>query len=502
MDKVKNVFPDDFLWGGATAANQCEGAWNVDGKGESIADHMTAGNRTSPRRFTKQIEEQASYPSHEGIDFYHNYKEDIALFAEMGFKMYRLSIAWTRIYPNGDDESPNEKGIAFYRSVLEECRHYHMEPLVTISHYEIPYHLCEKYNGWANREVIEFYLRYCKTIFTEYKDLVTYWITFNEINSLTSRFGTMLSGGILQEDGANMFSLLASQESLSDKSLRFSALHHQFLASARAVTLAHELNTENKVGCMLAATSIYPYSCNPDDLLLAQQQMNINCWLCGDVAVRGEYPPFARRYFEEEHIQVLTQKEDERILSEGKVDFFSMSYYVSRCASVNQNMKKTAGNMLMGIPNPYLKESDWGWTIDSKGLRYVLNEIYGRYQIPIMIVENGLGAKDTLESDDCIHDPYRIDYMKQHIIQMSEAIHDGVKLIGYLPWGCFDLVSASTGEMEKRYGMIYVDKDDAGNGSLRRIKKDSFYWYQNCIKTNGKTILESWDEDDQKADNN
>lgn len=485
-----NVFSENFFWGGATAANQCEGAWKEGGKGASIADHMTGGSKTCPRTFTKTIEDGRFYPSHEAIDFYHHYKEDIALFAEMGFKMYRLSIAWSRIYPNGDDAEPNKEGVEYYRGLFEECRKYGIEPLVTISHYEMPYHLCEAYNGWADRRVIDFYLNYCKTIFTEFKGLVQYWLTFNEINILCFPFGGMMAGGILPKENSTQLDFLAGEgkERAEEANMRFNALHHQFVASAKAVKLAHEINPENKVGCMIAGMCSYPYTCSPDDQLANQKQIQLGNWLCGDVQVRGEYPHFAARYFDENGIKIEFADGDAEALKNGCVDFYSFSYYTTGCTSSDPDILKKSGNMMMGVPNPYLKASEWGWTIDPKGLRYYLNEVYARYRVPVMIVENGLGANDVVEPDGSIHDDYRIDYLRRHVEQMAQAIKDGVDLIAYTPWGCIDLVSASTGEMAKRYGFIYVDKDNDGNGTLARIRKDSFYWYKKCISSNGTDI--------------
>lgn len=490
MTQAGKAFPKGFFWGGATAANQCEGAWNEGGKGPSVADYMTAGTKTTPRRFTRTLEEDANYPSREAIDFYHRYKEDIALFGEMGFKMFRLSLAWSRIYPNGDDAQPNAEGIAYYRSLFEECHQYGIEPLVTISHYEMPFHLCEAYNGWADRRVIDFYLNYCKTIFTEFRGLVKYWLTFNEINSLTFPFGGLLAGGILPGGSSATFDFAAaSEEDAAQTNLRFNALHHQFVASAKAVKLAHEIDPENHVGCMIAGICTYPYTCSPDDILANQRDMEISTWLCGDVMVRGGYPYFAKRYFDEHGVKIEFAEGDAEALREGHVDFYSFSYYFTGCIPADPDtLKKASGNALMGIPNPYLKTSEWGWTIDPKGLRYYLNEIYGRYGVPVMVVENGLGADDVPAADGAIHDDYRIEYLRQHVEQMREAVADGVNLIGYMPWGCIDLVSASTGEMKKRYGFIYVDKDNDGNGTLERRRKDSFFWYQKCIASNGAEL--------------
>ena len=478
-------FPKGFLWGGATAANQFEGGWREDGKGDSVCDHMTGGTATTPRYFTNTIKEDTYYPSHEAVDFFHRYKEDIALMAEMGFGVFRLSINWTRIFPRGDEETPNQRGLDFYRSVFEECKKYGIEPLVTISHYELPYHLMDEYSGWTNRKCIDFFLHYCKVLFEEYKDLVKYWLTFNEINCLIMGVGDILSAGIKCEGGpAQVLGLPSTREQLAN---RFQALHHQFIASAKAVKLGHEINPEFQIGCMVAGGAIYPYTCNPDDILKAQQDMRMN-YFCGDVQVRGEYPHFSNRMFEEMGISITMEEGDADILKEGTVDFYSFSYYMSTCSTVDSEALKAAGNVVMGVNNPYLKSSDWGWQIDPKGLRYLLNELYGRYQIPMMVVENGLGAVDKVEEDGSIHDHYRIDYLREHIKQMEEAIGDGVDLIAFTPWGCIDLVSVSTGEMKKRYGFVYVDKDNDGNGTLDRIRKDSFYWYKEVIATNGETL--------------
>ena len=476
------ILSKDFLWGGATAANQFEGGWNVDGKGSSTSDMLTAGTHTIPRKITKETIDGLNYPSHEAIDFYHRYKEDIKLFAEMGFKVFRMSIAWTRILPNGDDKEPNEAGLKFYDDVFDELKKYNIEPLVTISHYEMPFNLTKKYNGWASRNVIDFFVNYCNVIFNRYKDKVKYWLTFNEINCGTMPMGGYLGLGILNEGTEDFL------HQNDNKQIRFQALHHQFVASAKAVKLGHSINKDFKIGCMIAHMTTYPYTCNPDDILLAQKKNQLANDLCGDVQVRGEYPFFAKRYFEENNIVLDITEEDKKILKEGTVDYYTFSYYMSNCESASGDEDKTSGNLLGGIKNPYLEASDWGWQIDPKGLRYTLNELYGRYNIPLMVVENGLGAFDKVEEDGSINDDYRIEYLKDHIIQMKEAVKDGVDLIGYTPWGCIDLVSASTGEMEKRYGFIYVDKDNAGEGTLDRKKKKSFEWYKNVIKTNGEEL--------------
>lgn len=479
---IKTLFPKDFLWGGATAANQFEGGWNADGKGPSTSDMLTGGTHTVSRRVSKKIEEGVHYPSHEAIDFFHRYKEDIALFAEMGFKTFRMSINWTRIFPTGMEMEPNEAGLKFYDNVFDELLKYNIEPLVTISHYEMPFGLTEKYNGWAGREVIDCYTRYAETVFNRYKNKVKYWLTFNEINVGTMALGGYLGLGILNEGTTNFI------EQVDVPQLRFQGLHHQFVASAKAVKLGHAINPEFKIGCMIAYMTTYPYTCNPDDILLAQEKMKMHNHFCGDIHVRGEYPYYAKRYFEENNIEIKIETGDLEILKEGTVDYYTFSYYMSSCESADPTLEGIGGNLLGGVKNPYLKASDWGWQIDPKGLRYTLNEIYGRYEIPMMVVENGFGAFDKVEADGSINDTYRIDYLKEHIIQMGEALKDGVELWGYTPWGCIDLVSASTGEMEKRYGFIYVDKDNKGNGTLDRKKKDSFDWYKKVIATNGEEL--------------
>ena len=475
-------FRKDFLWGGATAANQFEGAWNIDGKGPSCADMCTGGSHTRSKRITREIEEGTFYPSHEAIDFYHRYKEDIALFAEMGFKVFRFSIGWSRIFPNGDDAMPNEAGLQFYDNVINECLRYGIEPLITISHYEVPFALCKKYNGWASREMIDIFSKYCEVIFKRYKGRVKYWLTFNEINSATMPMGGFLSQGILNE-GTTDFN-----NQVDIPQLRFQGLHHQFVASAKAVQLAHEIDENYQVGCMILYATTYPYTCNPDDVIEAQKKNRIMNYFCGDVQVRGEYPTYMNRYFKENNIEIKVEDGDEEILKNGCVDFYTFSYYMSVCATTDEKALQGNGNILGGATNPYLKASDWGWQIDPKGLRYSLNEIYDRYQIPMMIVENGLGAYDKKEEDGAINDDYRIEYLKAHIEQMKEAVEDGVDLIGYTPWGCIDLVSASTGEMAKRYGFIYVDKYDDGSGDLSRSKKKSFNWYKQVIASNGENL--------------
>jgi 6-phospho-beta-glucosidase len=477
-----SVFSDNFLWGGAVAANQCEGAWDADGKGISASDVCTGGSHIRSKRITRTLEPDTFYPSHEAIDFYHHYKEDIALFAEMGFKVFRFSIAWTRIFPTGMEETPNEEGLTFYDRVIDECRSHNIEPLITISHYEMPFALTEKYNGWSSRECVDLFVKYAVTLFKRYKGKVKYWLTFNEINAGTMPMGGFLSLGILNE-GTSDFN-----NQVDNPKLRYQGLHHQFVASALAVKAGHEIDPDCKIGCMICHITTYPMTCNPDDILEAQKRNQILNQFCGDVQVRGEYPKFMDRYFKENEIEIKMESGDLEIIKEGCVDYYTFSYYMSNCASADPDLEKTSGNLMGGAKNPYLESSDWGWQIDPKGLRYTLNELYGRYQIPLMVVENGLGAYDKKEEDGSIQDDYRISYLKKHIEQMREAVADGVDLMGYTPWGCIDLVSASTGEMAKRYGFIYVEKYDDGTGDLSRKKKKSFEWYKKVIETNGEVL--------------
>ncbi|MCR4943689.1 MAG: glycoside hydrolase family 1 protein [Clostridium sp.] len=465
-------FPKSFLWGGATAANQFEGAYNEDGKGLSIQD-------IAPKGVMGPITEVPTEDNMKliGIDFYHRYKEDIKLFAEMGFKTFRLSIAWSRIFPNGDDEIPNEKGLEFYDKVFDELQRYGIEPLVTLSHYETPLNLSKKYNGWANRDLIGFYERYVRTVFTRYKDKVKYWLTFNEINSAIH--APYMSAGIWTD-----------KSELSKQDL-YQAMHHELVASALAVKIGHEINPDFKIGCMILGIPVYPLTPHPDDLI-EKMRVERESLFFADVHARGKYPRYMNRLFKENNIEIKWHEDDAEILS-NVVDFISFSYYMSSCATADEEKKKAgAGNLLAGVPNPYLKASEWGWQIDPKGLRLILNELYDRYEKPLFIVENGLGAVDELVTDEngnkTVNDDYRIKYLNDHLVQVAEAIEDGVELMGYTTWGCIDLVSASTAELKKRYGFIYVDRHDDGSGTLERYKKKSFNWYKEVIATNGKSL--------------
>ena len=473
------AFPKGFYWGGATAANQLEGAWNVDGRGASVDDHFLGGSVSTPREITIDIDPDRFYPNHDGIDFYHRYEEDIELFAEMGFNMFRLSISWSRIFPNGDDEAPNEAGLAFYDRVFDCLREHDIEPLVTLSHYEMPYALVEKYNGWESRELVELFERYCATVFERYKDKVTYWLTFNEINCGTSEMGALFETSMIRG-----FEGPASKVVVTPQQC-FQALHHQFVASGRVVRLAHEKYPQFKIGNMECFILSYAATCDPADILANQAEMRRMNWYCGDVQVRGHYPSYAKRFWRENGIELDIHEGDLDDIREGTVDFYTFSYYMSTIVGTHDDVEMAQGNMTFGGKNPYLESTDWGWQIDPDGLRFALNEIYDRYQIPLMVVENGMGAKDEVTADGKIHDDYRIAYLKKHVAAMAEAVDDGVDLIGYTWWGPIDLVSAGTGEMRKRYGFIYVDKHDDGTGDYSRIRKDSFYAYQQIIESNG-----------------
>lgn len=480
----RKVFPEGFLWGGATAANQCEGAYDSDGRGLSNVDVIPSGpDRMKVSRGEMKMLECESgyaYPSHEAIDFYHHYKEDIAMFAEMGFKCFRLSISWTRILPNGDDDVPNESGLEFYESVFKECRKYGIEPLVTIDHFDTPMSLIKRYGGWRDRRMIDAFMKLCKTIFTRYKDLVKYWITFNEINMLLHM--SFMGAGIVFDENENK------------EQVKYRAAHHELLASALAVKLAHEIMPDCKVGCMLAAGNFYPYSCKPDDILDSIEKDRDNYFFT-DVQARGAYPVWALKRIERAGIENVISGNDEKILAEGTVDYIAFSYYSSRCTTADPEIfakhAKPGNAVFRSVINPYLKNTEWGWQIDPLGLRITANTLFDRYNKPLFVVENGLGAVDRVEADGKIHDAYRIEYLRQHLLALRDAItEDGIPVMGFTAWGCIDLVSASSGEMKKRYGMIYVDKDDSGKGTLKRIRKDSFYWYKGVIESDGASLDE------------
>jgi len=471
--------PENFLWGGATAANQCEGGYLEGNKGLGTVDVIPAGEHRRAVMLGKMhyndLPKDTYFPSHEAIDMYHHYKEDIELFAEMGFKCYRFSFSWSRIFPTGMETEPNEEGLKFYEDLIDELLKYNIEPVVTICHFDLPLALEEKYGSWRSREVIDAYLRYCEVIFKRFNGKVKYWMTFNEINMLMHL--PFIGAGIMFREGEN------------EIQVKYQAAHNELVASALATKLAKEINKENQIGCMLAAGQFYPYSCRPEDVFDAMEKDRNNYFFI-DVQARGEYPGYAKKFLERNNIKIEMGPEDEKILKENTVDYIAFSYYSSRLTSTDPNAGvKTSGNVISTFKNPHLKASEWGWQIDPLGLRITMNSLYDRYQKPLFIVENGLGAVDIPDENGYVEDDYRIDYLRQHIKCMIDAVEiDGVDLMGYTPWGCIDLVSASTGEMKKRYGFIYVDKDNEGNGTLKRSKKKSFDWYKKVIATNGEEL--------------
>jgi len=486
---VKKSFPENFLWGGATAANQIEGGFNVNGKGISVSDCYSFDSLMSKEHWSDQFKRMTHvqvnealnqdsrlyFPKRKGIDFYGRYKEDVKLFAEMGFRCYRMSIAWTRIFPNGDEKEPNAEGLAFYDKVFDELLKYGIEPVVTISHYEIPLHLTLEYGGWTNRKIVDFFVRYAKCLFERYKGKVKYWMTFNEINSVVKH--PFISIGVIEEGNQHLIQAV------------FQGAHHQFIAGALATNYCHEIIPEAKMGCMISYQMPIPYSCDPDDIQCAMDEQRKTLFF-SDVQVRGSYPSYAARMFKKMGVKVLVEEKDEEILSNNTADYIACSYYMSTAASAHpEKFNKVQGNLLNnGVKNPYLNCTEWGWQIDSKNLRVALNQLNDRYQKPVFIAENGLGAIDKIEEDGTIQDDYRINYIRDHLLQVKEAIKDGVDVFGYTTWGCIDCISASTSQISKRYGLIYVDLDDDGNGTMKRSKKKSFYWYKQMIETNGEKL--------------
>ncbi|KIL18771.1 glycoside hydrolase family 1 protein [Bacillus safensis] len=487
MKELKKGFSDNFLWGGATAANQIEGAYLEGGKGLSTSDfaaykdpyaqgkvnNFTFDVSSAELNKYKENPDAFDFPKRRGIDFYHRYEEDIALFAEMGFKVFRLSISWARIFPTGLEDKPNEEGLAFYDKVFDECAKYGIEPLVTMSHYEMPITLTEKYNGWMSRELVPLFEKYARAILERYKNKVKYWITFNEMNM---NLNSLYTGAGILED-------------LVDHKLQaaYQASHHQFVASALTVKAAKEIIPDVQIGCMINQIEAYAKTTKPEDQLQAVKSNQLNMFY-PDVQARGEYPTYMVKYFADNQIKLDIEEQDEQILKEGTVDFVAISYYMSHVAEAREDAAELAGTFDSPIKNEHLELSQWDWPIDPMGLRISLIKLYDRYQKPLFVCENGLGARDTLTQDGKIHDDYRIDYLKKHIEQMKEAVKEGVDLMGYTPWGCIDLISCGTSQMTKRYGLIYVDQDDLGNGTLNRYRKNSFFWYKNVIASNGEDL--------------
>ncbi|MGN0324216.1 MAG: 6-phospho-beta-glucosidase [Lachnospiraceae bacterium] len=474
------MFPKDFLWGGAVAAHQIEGGWQEDGKGLSICDVLTSGANGVPRQITDKVYPDKHYPNHEAVDFYHHFKEDIALLAEMGFKCFRTSIAWTRIFPNGDEDQPNEAGLLFYDQLFDELLKYNIKPVITLSHFEMPLHLAKVYGGFRNRKVVDFFVKFAKVCFERYRDKVEYWMTFNEINNqmnYTNDIFGWTNSGVIFSDFAN------------PEEVMYQCAHNELIASALAVKAGHEINANFKIGCMIAMVPIYPYSCRPDDVMLASEEMHMR-YFFSDIHCRGHYPAYAKKFLERKGFHIHIEPEDEQILADGTVDYIGLSYYMSNV--VNSQAHTDVSNSLNAsspytVENPYARTTDWGWTIDPVGLRYALSQLYERYEKPLFVVENGFGAFDKLNADFTCNDSDRIAYLSAHIKEMEKSITlDGVDLLGYTPWGCIDLVSFTTGEYRKRYGFIYVDKNDDGSGNEKRYRKKSFYWYKDFIHSCSK----------------
>lgn len=476
---TKYVFPEGFLWGGAIAAHQAEGGYLEGGKGLTTADLMPIGQKRwdilMGNLTSFKPQEGEFYPSHEAIDFYHRYKEDIALFAEMGFKALRLSISWARIFPNGNDEQPKEEGLKFYDEVFNELLKHDIQPVVTMSHFDVPLYLVKEYGSWSNRKLIQFFETYAKTLLNRYKNKVKYWMTFNEINMLLHM--PFVGAGLVFKEGDNMLQI------------QYQAAHHQLVASALAVKACHEIIPDAMIGCMLAAGVTYPYTCKPDDVQKAMDKDRESYFLV-DVQSRGEYPGYVKRFLKENNLTIEMEAGDEELLKKHTVDYIGFSYYGSRATSTDPEILKTitSGNVFSSVENPFLENSEWGWPIDAKGFRITINQLYDRYQKLLFVVENGLGAIDVINSEGEVNDDYRIDYLRKHLKEMGEAIQDGVEILGYTSWGPIDIISNTTGEMKKRYGYIYVDKDNDGNGTLNRMKKKSFDWYKNIIATNGAVL--------------
>ena len=461
---------EGFLFGGALAANQCEGGYNLDGKGLSIADVVRGSQQGIPRQVVEKIHEGVYYPSHEAIDFYHRYKEDIALFAQMGFKCLRMSISWARIFPNGDDEIPNECGLQFYDKVFDELLKYNIQPIVTLSHFETPLHLVEAYGSWRNPKLIDFYVKYANVVFKRYKDKVIYWMTFNEINETMNKKDPFLQAGLKFKEDEN------------DKKVKVIASHNMFIASAKVVDLGHRINPNFKIGCMIQYTPAYTKTCHPNDAL-AKRFYNIQNYYYTDVMVKGEYTSLCYSQLKRLGVDLTISKEEQEILKKGKVDYIAFSYYFTYVVSYDENQ------FVIDKKNKYLQTGQWNRTIDPIGLRVALNELYDRYQVPLFIVENGIPLDDKIDGNNEIIDEERIAFFRNHIMQIKKAIHeDFVNVIGYTTWGPIDIVSVSTGEMNKRYGFIYVDKDNSGKGTLQRFKKKSFSWYKKVIESNGECL--------------
>jgi len=445
-------FPENFLWGVSLAAHQCEGCFEGDGKGRGISEKEEFHNPMS--------------------DFYHRYAEDIEKLSELGIHAFRMSIDWSRIYPDPWGE-PNPIGISYYRDLLTKLKEKGIQPIVTLSHYEMPY-LISKINGFTSKESIDLFMKYVRTCYENFGDLVHYWLTFNELNCEHMPGHNKMNGIISDENHLEW---------------DYVALNNKLVCSALAVKLLHEMYPDAEIGNMIGYFPIYPQTSNPKDFLKMMQKTNLLHHICLEVQCNGRYPYFAEAYFRQNNIDIQLTEEEKEILKEGTVDFISMSYYCSNVVTYKYDMPRRSGNQIGGIDNEYLSKNEWGWTIDPEGLRIVLNDCYQRYQKPIIIVENGLGAYDRKEEDNAIHDDYRIEYFHNHLTELAKAVvEDGVDVFGYCLWSAIDIVSVSANTISKRYGLIYVDADDDGNGSFDRFRKDSFYYYQKVVASNGESI--------------
>jgi len=489
---MKHTFPKGFLWGGATADFQYEGGFGEGGRGISSQDFVTDGSVSKKRQITLKLADGTRgtvnslesfpdgaeaemyddqyYPSHQAVDFYHHYQEDIAFMAELGFNVFRFSICWSRIYPHGDDDEPNKEGLKFYRQVIDECHKYHIEPLITICHDEMPDLLARKYDGWSSRHVIDMYVKYARTLFENYPE-VKYWLTFNELNAIH---------GYAKIGVHHM-----------DCQTYYQAQHHMFVASSKVIGIGHQMMPDAVFGAMYALSEMYPETCHPEDVFAAYEHRRESLFFA-DVMARGKYPNYAQEIFERKKVTIQMAPGDVELLAAFPLDFVSFSYYRSTVVSAQRPFTTMDPIGVMGgDSNPYLEKTKWGWSVDPLGLRYCLNELYDRYQKPLFVIENGMGEVDQKEADGSVHDTYRIQYLKDHFKQIRDAINiDHVPCFGYTMWGPIDLVSLGTGEMKKRYGFVYVDMDDKGNGSLARSKKDSFAWMQKVIATNGRSLDE------------
>ncbi|MCH3962157.1 MAG: family 1 glycosylhydrolase [Solobacterium sp.] len=486
---MKQGFDQDFLFGGAICSSQAEGAYKEGGKGLDTQDlryfdpawtkderKLIPNRRLNHPKLEAalQTDDTSHYPFRHGIDFYHRWESDLDLFQEMGLRIFRTSVCWARIYPHGDDEKPNEEGLKYYHDLFAGCQKRGIKVFVTMLHYNIPWHLVEKYGGWRSRETVKFYEKYARTLFARLGDTVDYWLPFNEFNA--GKFNPYNGVCILDDDADN------TQDTI------FQCLHHQFIANALAVKACHEMLPGKMIGGMIARFTSYPATCKPEDVMQSITDEQYSNWFYLDVMARGKYPSYMERFFDHSGVTIKMEPGDKELIAENTVDFVSFSYYFSQVSTTQNGWEKTEGNLIMSNKNPYLKSSEWGWQMDPIGLRVTLNQVYDRYQLPVFVAENGLGAIDHVEADGSIHDSYRIEYLREHIKQMKEAVKDGVELLGYTMWGFIDVVSCGSMEMSKRYGVIYVDQDDAGNGTLERSRKDSFYWYQKCIASNGEDL--------------